>query len=181
MELGNVDLNLLHVFDAVMQHHSVAQAAQLLSLSPSTVSHALGRLRLALRDELFVRDDAGMRPTPRALELAAPVRGSLALLEQALATAPFVPADSIRTFRLAAGDYVCAVILPGLVRRLARLAPQVDLKIASVNRLDVGRQLDSRTVDVVADWFDTLPTSLRRTPLLRERVALVVRRGHPLT
>jgi DNA-binding transcriptional LysR family regulator len=181
MNLRNVDLNLLHVFDAVMKHRSVAQAAQLLSLSPSAVSHALGRLRHALKDELFVRGEAGMQPTPRALELAAPVRGSLALLEQALVAAPFVPAESIRTFRLATGDYVCALILPALVQRFAQRAPHIDLKISPVNRLDVARQLDGRAVDVVVGWFDSLPAGLRRKPLVQERGVLVVREGHPLT
>lgn len=60
MNLRLVDLNLLHVFDSVMKHRSVAQAAEALSLSPSAVSHGLSRLRHALKDELFLRDETGM-------------------------------------------------------------------------------------------------------------------------
>jgi DNA-binding transcriptional LysR family regulator len=181
MRLRQVDLNLLNVFDAVMRHRSVAAAAEQLSLSSSAVSHALGRLRLALKDELFVRDDRGMTPTPRALELSGSVRDGLALLERALSTVPFVPASSIRSFRIAAGDYACAFILPALVRRLAHLAPDIDLRVMPVNRTDVGRQLTTGTVDLVIGWFETLPEELRRRRLMREGGVLVVRAGHPLT
>jgi DNA-binding transcriptional LysR family regulator len=180
MNLRQVDLNLLHIFDAVLQTRNVGAAAERLGLSASAVSHALKRLRHALKDELFLRDETGMQPTPRALELAAPIHDGLALLARALATAPFVPRDSIRTFRIAAGDYACALILPPLVRRLAEKAPQVDLKITPVNRLDVGRQLETGSVDFVVGWFSDLPPELRRKPLMRESGAFVVRDGHPL-
>lgn len=180
MRLRQVDLNLLNVFDTVMRYRSVTQAAEHLALSPSAVSHALGRLRHALKDELFVRDERGMTPTPRALELAATVHDGLALLERALTTVPFAPAQSIRTFRIAAGDYACAFLLPALVARLRRVAPAVDLRIMPVNRTDVGRQLQTGAVDLVIGWFETLPEGLRRRHLLCESGALMVRAGHPL-
>jgi DNA-binding transcriptional LysR family regulator len=180
MNLRQVDLNLLHIFDAVLQTRSVGLAAQRLGLSASAVSHALKRLRHALKDELFLRDEAGMLPTPRALELAAPIHEGLALLESALTAPYFVPHDSIRTFRIAAGDYVCALILPQLIKRLAEKAPQVDLKITPVNRLDVGRQLEAGVVDLVVGWFSKLPADLRRKSLLREGGVFLVREGHPL-
>lgn len=180
MRLRQVDLNLLNVFDTVMRYRSVAQAAEHLALSPSAISHALSRLRHALKDELFVRDEHGMTPTPRALELAATVHDGLALLERALTATPFTPADSIRTFRIAAGDYACAFLLPALVVRLRQVAPAVDLRIMPVNRTDVGRQLQTGAVDLVIGWFETLPEGLRRRHLLCERGSLVVRDGHPL-
>jgi DNA-binding transcriptional LysR family regulator len=181
MRLRQVDLNLLNVFDAVMRHRSVSTAAEQLALSPSAVSHALGRLRLALKDELFIRDERGMTPTARALELSGSVRDGLALLERALSAAPFVPAESIRGFRIAAGDYGCAFILPALLRRLARTAPAINLRMMPVNRTDIGRQLATGAVDLVIGWFEILPKELRRRPLLREGGVLVVRAGHPLT
>jgi DNA-binding transcriptional LysR family regulator len=54
-DLARIDLNLLLVFEAVMQERSVTRAAQRLSVSQSTISHALNRLRQALKDELFIR------------------------------------------------------------------------------------------------------------------------------
>ena len=40
-----LDLNLLRVFDALLAEQSVSGAAARLSITPSAVSHALGRLR----------------------------------------------------------------------------------------------------------------------------------------
>ena len=51
----NLDLNLLGVFDALLEEESATRAGSKLGLTQSAVSHALGRLRLSLGDELFVR------------------------------------------------------------------------------------------------------------------------------
>jgi DNA-binding transcriptional LysR family regulator len=137
-----VDLNLFRVFDAMMLHRSVREASQILSVTPSAVSHALNRLRQTIGDELFIRSESGMQPTRRALELAAAVRQGLEMFESALKAEPFVPAEAVRTFRIAASDNTSVVVLPTLVKRLAKSAPHVDLRVFPLNRLDVVRQLE---------------------------------------
>ena len=61
-----LDLNLLVVFDAVGQERNATRAAARLNMTQPAISHALARLRSALRDELFVRTPEGMEPTPYA-------------------------------------------------------------------------------------------------------------------
>jgi DNA-binding transcriptional LysR family regulator len=63
MNLGAIDLNLLIVFDAVMQERNVTRAGQKVGLSQPAMSHALNRLPYMLKDELFVRTPDGMVPT----------------------------------------------------------------------------------------------------------------------
>src|ERR1700755_3334344 len=95
--LSRVDLNLLVVFDAVLVERHVARAAGRLNLTPSAVSHALGRLRNLLNDPLFLRTPKGVVPTARALELAAPIADVLARVRSVMATAtPFDPSTSTR-------------------------------------------------------------------------------------
>src|SRR6201981_1047656 len=77
LKLGVIDLNLLGVFDAVMQERSVTRAGKRIGLSQPAMSHALVRLRHMLKDELFVRSPKGMLPTPRAEQIALPVRKAL--------------------------------------------------------------------------------------------------------
>ncbi|MGA0564414.1 LysR family transcriptional regulator [Ancylobacter sp. VNQ12] len=180
MNLRQIDLNLLNVFHQVMTHRSISLASEELNLSASAVSHALGRLRQSLRDDLFVRGESGMVPTPRALALARPVQDALMLLSAALNAAPFVPAESNRVFRIASGDLFCCITLPKLMARLATLAPAVDLKVVPLSRVDFRRQLESASVDLLIGWFEALPETLRRSTLLTERAALLVREGHPL-
>jgi hypothetical protein len=63
VKLGAIDLNLLVVFDAVMQERNVTRAGQRLGLSQPAMSHALTRLRYMLKDDLFIRSPKGMLPT----------------------------------------------------------------------------------------------------------------------
>src|SRR5260221_14782555 len=96
MNWGAFDLNLLIVFDAVMQERSVTRAGQRVGLSQPAMSHALSRLRHMLKDELFIRAPEGMVPTPRAEALAQPLRHALSEMQLALAPAAFDPAASDR-------------------------------------------------------------------------------------
>ena len=86
------DLNLLVVFEAVMQDGSVTRAGKRLGMSQPALSHALNRLRCLLNDQLFIRSPQGMVPTPRAEQLAPPLRQALADMQRALEPEAFVPA-----------------------------------------------------------------------------------------
>src|SRR5258707_8452742 len=104
-QLRLMDLNLFRVFDAMMLHRSVRKASQTLSVTPSAVNHALGRLRQSIGDELFIPTESGMQPTRRALDLASAVREGLEKIELALMGKESVPAEARRTFHIAATDY----------------------------------------------------------------------------
>src|SRR5215218_8072033 len=98
-DLSRTDLNLLVLFEVVLQERHVGRAAERLNLSPSAVSHGLGRLRRLLNDPVFLRTPKGVVPTARALELAHPVAEVLAGARRVIAsTAPFDPRTSTRAF-----------------------------------------------------------------------------------
>ena len=177
----SLDLNLLHVFDAVMRHRSVSATGRELGLTASAVSHALTRLRKALNDDLFVAGPSGMEPTPRALELALRVSAGMQRLLDASDNRPFVAAESIRTFTIAATDYPTTTWLPYLVARLTRKAPHTALRAFPIGRMDTVRLLDEGRVDFILGWFGDVPDRLRRTTIVVEQEALIVRTGHPLT
>jgi DNA-binding transcriptional LysR family regulator len=180
LHLHKFDLNLLVTFDVIMKERSIAGASERLSLSQSAVSHALGRLRKLVEDELFVREADGMRPTARALQLAAPFARALNGIEAALTSQDFNPEHAARTFVIAASDYSCTLIIPELVARLARTAPLIDIYVVSLNGLDVIRQLDERRIDMAIAWFAAVPERLGRAKLLDETYVFIVRAGHPL-
>jgi len=176
-----IDLNLFRVFDAMMLHRSVRKASQILSVTPSAVSHALSRLRQSIGDALFIPTESGMQPTQRALELASAVREGLEKLELALIRKDSVPAEVPRTFRIGATDYPCMVVLPSLVKRLFKSAPNLDLRLLPSNHIDLVQQLEKGRADLVIGSFTELPAGIRRTRLLREDEVIAVRTGHPLT
>jgi DNA-binding transcriptional LysR family regulator len=181
VHLRMIDLNLFRVFDVMMLHRSVRKASRILSVTPSAVSHSLNRLRQSIGDELFIPTESGMQPTQRALELASAVREGLEKLELALTGKESVLPEALRTFRVWATDYPCVVILPSLVKRLAKSAPNVGLRVFPSNHIDVVQQLEKGGADLVIGSFTELPAGIRRSRLLREDEVIAVRTGHPLT
>src|SRR3954447_19064238 len=98
LPFNTLDLNLLKVLDAVMEERSVLRAGQRLCLSQSAVSHSLARLREMLDDDLFVRTQAGMQPTVRALTMSPLIDEAWRSLEAAIGLPKFEPNSSTRRF-----------------------------------------------------------------------------------
>lgn len=179
MSIGRVDLNLLKVFDAVYEDGNLVRAGRRLNLSQSAVSHALARLREVMGDELFVRTAKGMVPTARSSALAPALRDSLRRIEAALGVEAFVPAQSTRRFVIAANDYVTAVIVAPLSRRLEQCAPSVDLVIRPSTRLDLAEQIDVGRIDLAIGIFAQVPSRLNSRTLLHQGELILMRKGHP--
>lgn len=93
-QLRTVDLNLLTVFDAVMQEQNITRAAQSLGMSQPAVSNAVARLKVMFNDELFVRYGRGIQPTARAYQLFASVRQALQLVQNELPGSGFDSSSS---------------------------------------------------------------------------------------
>src|SRR5258705_2150163 len=109
------DLNLLVVFEALMQDGSVTRAGTRLGISQPALSHALNRLRYLLKDQLFIRTPNGMVATPRAEQLAVPLRQALTDMQRALEPEAFVPAEASRRFSIAVNNYAAIVLAAPLI------------------------------------------------------------------
>ena len=133
MRFHGLDLNLLVVLDALFVEQHVTRAAVRLHLTQSAVSAALGRLREHFDDPLFVLVGGAMLPTALMQALHPRIDQVLESARSiAFANASFDPGAARRKFRIIASDYVIAVLMPALRRRLASLAPQVDLQLLTL-------------------------------------------------
>ena len=180
MNWRQIDLNLLVVFDAVMQERNATRAAERLNMSQPAVSQALARLRAALGDELFVRTPEGMEPTPQAQHLAPSVRQALADLGAALGNrATFDPRTTSRNFVIAVNNYAALVISPRLAAAAAREAPQVTLDIRASGNLDVAERLDRGDLDLALGGQAAPGDRFRDIRLFEDRFACLLRHGHP--
>lgn len=113
IDLSHTELNLLVLFETVLREGSVGRAASALNLSPSAVSHGLGRLPRMMNDPIFLRTTRGVIPTERALELAPRIAGILLGVREVLAaTEPFDPSTSRRRFPSACtfGSFTAAAV-----------------------------------------------------------------------
>ncbi len=163
MSFNRLDLNLLHVFDAIFHTRSVTVAASNLHLTQPAVSKQLNRLRELLDDPLFVRTNEGMAPTPRAEALAGPIRKALSEVHHAIdRQLGFDPMTSDRTFRIFLSDLGQMVFLPKLLELIAREAPAVNIHTVQVppSRMR-GVALESGDVDLAVGYFESRPWSKR--------------------
>jgi DNA-binding transcriptional LysR family regulator len=179
VRLGAIDLNLLVVFDAVMQERNVTRAGQRLGLSQPAMSHALIRLRHMLKDDLFIRSPKGMLPTPRAEQLALPVRSALDGLQHSLEPTQFLPAQAIRNFRLAVDNYSAVVLVGSVAGRITKLAPQVTLEFRPSGTLNVLNLLDRGELDLAIGPLFEQGERFSRLSLLQDDFVVVLRKGHP--
>jgi DNA-binding transcriptional LysR family regulator len=174
-----LDLNLLRVFDAMMAEGTVAGAAARLSITPSAVSHSLGRLRALFNDPLFVRSSSGMRATPRASEIGTKVREGLHFLEGALTPIDFLAEESSRTFTVGCSAYVSAVLLPGVIARMRERAPHTHLAVIPWGP-GVFDRFDSGQIDVLLGDFGRVPDGYEASALFEDKLVWLLGREYIL-
>jgi len=178
-KLGAIDLNLLVVFDAIMRDRSVTRAGQRLNLSQPAMSHALTRLRHMLKDDLFVRSPNGMVPTPRAEQLATPIRFALEGLQQSLEPMQFEPAKAVATFRIAVDNYAAIVLVAPLAVHIAKIAPGVTLDFRPSGTLNVPELLDRNELQLAMGPPGVQGERFSVRRLLQDQFVVVHRKGHP--
>jgi DNA-binding transcriptional LysR family regulator len=179
MRLRNLDLNLLLVFDAVLRERSVVRAADALSISQPAVSHALNRLRHALNDRLFVRTPSGMMPTPRAEQLALPVRKALNELQLAVEGDTFDPSTADRRFAIAVNNYAAVVAVGPIVAAVRAQAPKVRLSLVPSGTLNLADRLDRGELDLAIAAREAVGERFASRLLIDDRYVTVLRGGHP--
>jgi DNA-binding transcriptional LysR family regulator len=182
--LAHIDLNLLVLFEAVLEERHVGRAAARMHVSPSAVSHGLSRLRRLMHDPLFLRQPKGVVPSERARQLAGPVAEILERARQVMASAEqFDPGRSVRRFVIGAPDAISAVILPALLAQLRREAPGIDLGVRNlVGQFEAALvDLDERTLDVALLPLLDVPARFVSRRLIEDEDFVIVRRaGHPI-
>jgi DNA-binding transcriptional LysR family regulator len=180
MNITATNLNLFVAFDALLAHGSVSRAARQVGITQSAMSNSLRNLRGVFGDPLFLRSSHGIVPTPRARQLAGPVREAMRLLERALGPVQFDPATSTRTFTLSTSDHVEFVLLPRLLGHLGKHASGVRLRVLPWAQQRVPDELASGDADLMIGFYDKVPAHHREQLLFDERYACIVRKGHPM-
>lgn len=182
MNLHEEDLNLLVVFEALMETRSVSKASERLNLSQPSMSNALARLRRAFDDPMFVRVKNSMVPTANALRIADAVHEVLKLTRSSIyLRRTFRPEESTQKFTLCMTDIAEAAYLPRLINAIQGVGSGIQLRTLSpiVEKLEEG--LESGAVDLAIGYFpDVKDANVFQQSLLSNRgFACVVRDGNP--
>ena len=178
VNLRSVDLNLLVVLRALLEHAHVTRAADAAGLSQPATSRALSRLRALFGDPLLVRGDRGLVRTPRAQALRPRVDALLREVEGLMIERPFDPATLGGRVTIAATDHQTLLLLPRLMHRMSAEAPGLDVVVVPIGA-PVLRAMLGGEVDLAFAVDEMLPAGLLSEPLYRDSFVTLMRRGHP--
>jgi DNA-binding transcriptional LysR family regulator len=179
-KIKRLDGSLLLVFRELLRQRRTTVVAERLGLTQSAISHALARLREIFEDQLFVRRPNGLEPTQRALELAPRIDELLRLTDAALDTGQdFDPATTRRNFRIAAGDFMCALIAAPLLRIFESEAPYATFSFRFALGQAALDALHRDEIDTAIGRLSPRSTEFRIDKLYEEEYCIVARKGHP--
>jgi DNA-binding transcriptional LysR family regulator len=181
MDLKDIDLNLLVVFNQLLVERRVSKVAENLGLTQPAVSNALARLRKLLGDELFLRTPAGMEPTPFADQLAESVTYALGMIHSAInQRTSFDPHSSTRSFTIGMTDIGEIYFLPALMDRLRQEAPGVSLSTVRNTAVNLKDEMEAGKVDLAIGLLPQLKAGFFQRRLFRQRYVCLFRKGHRL-
>lgn len=181
MELHELDLNLLVVFNQLLVERRVSKVAENLGVSQPAVSNSLAKLRKLLGDELFLRTPKGMEPTPYADQLAESVGYALSMIHSGInQRTSFEPATAQRSFTIGMTDIGEIYFLQALIERLRRDAPGVTLSTVRNTTVNVRDELESGKVDLAIGLLPYLKAGFFQRRLFMQSYVCLMRRGHRL-
>ncbi|MFF7065705.1 LysR substrate-binding domain-containing protein [Pseudomonas sp. NPDC008258] len=183
-ELRKADINLMVVFEALMQERNLTRAAEKLFIAQPTVSAALARLRAMFNDPLLIRVGNRMEPSARAEEVIRHLTPALDAMSIALSLShDFDPATSNMTFRIGLSDDVESGLLPPLLRALRVEAPNVVVVVQHVDYWRIPDLLAAGDVTVGISQTKGLPVNAKRKVLrtMQGRVVRADKSATPLT
>jgi DNA-binding transcriptional LysR family regulator len=178
MNLRRLDLNLLVALDALLREANVSRAAMRIGLSQPAASHALQRLREAIGDPLLVRNGSRMELTPRAMALRSPLAEVLDQVRGLFVPDAFDASRSERQFRLMMPDLAVELLMPALMEKITKLAPNVRIDVVPWRGPAIFTADFARTIDMVISLGNAF-NGFHRQLLYTDSDALAVRRGHP--
>jgi DNA-binding transcriptional LysR family regulator len=181
MNLGSKDLNLLFVFQVLMEERNVSRAAKRLKLTQPAVSNALSRLRRDFSDPLLVRSSKGMAPTPTALRIWPQVQEFCEQATSIFARETFDVSSQESAFRVATTDYFELVFLADILSFLREQAPRLTLVMRPTTGSLPVSEMESGLIDFAAGgFFGDPPEGFHSVELFKETYSCIVRKGHPL-
>lgn len=178
-QLRKVDLNLLTIFDAVMQEQNITRAAHSLGMSQPAVSNALARLKVMFNDELFVRYGRGIQPTARAHQLFGSVRQALQLVQNELPGSGFEPITSERIFNLCVCSPIDNFLTSVIYNNVEKIAPNIHLVFKSSLNQNTEHQLRYQELEFVIGYDEFHRPEFSCVPLFKDEMVMVASKSHP--
>ena len=167
-----VDLNLLHILQALLEERHVTRAGNRCFLSQSAMSRAFERLREMFKDDLLIRTGRTYERTVRGERLLRDLENLLPRIAAMIRGEAFETEKSREKIRLALTDYASMVLLPALARRMRTYAPNMTLEVVGWHDR-VYDDIESGRIDVALTPIP-VPASLQGEVLFEEDFVCVL-------
>ncbi|NQZ91145.1 MAG: LysR family transcriptional regulator [Moritella sp.] len=179
MNISGIDLNLLIYFDVLLREKNVTRAASMLNITQPAMSNGLRRLRTLLNDPVLVRTSNGMTPTEKSRKLAPVIRKLLLELEEALQEEKEFDQSSERVFRIMASDYAESTLIPRLLSKLRKVAPNMTVDIMTPSDVTF-HDVEEGKIDMAINRFDELPQSFYQKTLWHDSFTCMMNADNPI-
>lgn len=184
IDLHRVDLDLLFIFEMIMQERNVRGAAERLCLDDAEVERALTRLYRLRGDPLFDRIGDHLRPTMRAITLEVVLRPLLDIMSDTVRqTRLFDPVTSSDVIRLGLSDDAELGLLAQLMSELTLAAPKMVVVVRRINYLTIKQQLASGQISLGICYTPDQPANTNSVTLRRGQSVMIhaTLKGKPIT
>lgn len=173
------DLNLMVIFDVIMQERSVTKASHRLAMTQPSVSNAISRMRHVWQDPVFVKDGRGIKPTPFAESIWQKVRQPLVDIRHAYQVTKTDLRQVARTIRIASTDWMTDLFWLPLRKRIEQHAPLLNLH-AVPYRVNGEKLLLDADVDMVLDYSKGSHDHIHSQLLFNNHFVCAMHPQHPL-
>ena len=177
--MPKLDLNLLVIFDVIMQEGSISMAADRLAMTQPSVSNAVAKMRHVWCDPLFIKAGRGIQPTPYAKQLWQQTSAPLYTISQAINPEKFSSSTAKRCFRIALTDGMASLLWLDLRKALEKSAPNIDIH-AVPYMMNAASLLQDATVDLVVDYIPNLSDDFQRKFVCNNDYVAVISPHHEL-
>lgn len=172
----------IRVFLAVLKHKQAKVVAQLLHISPVTVSRSLRNLKELTQDPLFTRSSHGLVPTERAYELAElllQIESTMFDVQERFT--PLDYASSDRCFVIYAHDEFLWAIQEVINTTILPLAPRLRFTVNSLN-YSCGKEVVDGRIDFLVTYEGFTGASLTFEMFSSPtKLYVLCSKDHPLT
>ena len=182
MKISSFDLNLFVIMNSIYTEGSLTKAAEVVGITQPAVSNALSRLREKFDDELFVRTGSGMVPTQKTENMIADIQNALTLIQQSVNEPDaFDPGSSKRNFKLSLGDISESRVLPFIMKKIHKNAPNISLGSYSYKRADQVHALSTNNLDFVVDPVIPNSNEINSLKVFEDDFVAIHRDGHNIS
>lgn len=180
MIVNKFNFNLLRSLDALISEQNVTRAAARLNVTQSAMSSSLNQLRILFNDELLVRCQHGMLPTPKAQQLALKIKPLIHSIHELREDVQFIAKTSTKTFHLALTEMVAKALLPKLMSAFNKQAPDARIEVNIIdNATDQTSLLIDPKFELYIGYAGSLPKNFQQQFLRELDCVCIGKKGNP--